>query len=298
MLGERRVTRCGWASNFSVVILVSVLAACGGGSSDTPPPPTSPLPQSSSITSTNYLDVAALSIVAARRIQFIADVVDAAFETALQTNGVAGTYPCSYSGTVGYTQSGSTYTFTVNNCDTLVGGTRVLLQSGSLRVDSPVVQTTSAGYFLTAAGVTFNNARVVEAGATSTFGGAASLSAIVTSATTATSTTTGTSLIVERAGRADTYTNINVTTNVSLSSNVVSAGSLTLSSPRAPGTLNLSASGTTLTATASDNSQSILSTTDYLNYVLQFVTGGTVQATTNGNVNTGELAQAISRALQ
>lgn len=280
------------------LLLSSVLTACGGGGSDPASPPATPLPQPSTITSATYIDVAGLAIVAARRVQFIADVVDAAFETALQTNGVAGTYPCRYGGTVGYTQSGSTYTFTVNNCDTLVGGARVLLQSGSLLVDSPVVQITSAGYFLTSAGITLDNAQVTESGSTSTFGGTANLSATVTSATTATSRTIAPSLTVERAGRADTYTSIDVTTSVSLASNVVSAGSLTLFSPRAPGTLTLSASGSTLTAAASDRSQSTLSTTDYVNYVLQFASGGAVQAMTNGNINSGELAQAIGRALQ
>lgn len=164
-----------------------------------------------------------MAIVAATRIQFVADVVDAAFETAVQTNGVAGTYPCIYSGTVGYTRSGSTYSFTVNNCDTSVGGRRVLLQSGSLRVDNPVVQTTSAGYFLTSAAVTFINARAVEAGATSTFGGSASLSSTVTSPTTAVGTTTGATLTVERAGRTDIYSNINVTGNFTLTGNRITS---------------------------------------------------------------------------
>lgn len=298
MFGDQLVARCNWSRSLTVALLSLVLAGCGGGGSDTPPPPAPPLLQSSTITSATYVDAAGLAIVAARRIQFVGDVVDAAFETAIQTSGVAGTYPCLYGGTVGYTQSGSTYTFTVNSCDTLVGGNRVLLQSGTLRVDNPAVQTTSAGYFLTSAVVTFNNARAVESGATSTFAGTANLSSTVTSATTATSTTTGASLSVERAGRTDTYTNINVTANVSLTTNVITAGSLALTSPRVPGALTLSASGTTLTAVASDNSQSVLSTTDYLNYVLQFVTGGTVQATTTGNITSGELAQAINRALQ
>jgi len=258
-----------------------------------------PPPQGSVISSANYLDVAGVAIVAAARIQFVADVVDAAFETAIQTSGIAGTYPCVYSGTVGYTRSGSTYIFTVNNCDTAVGGRRVLLQSGSLRVDNPVVQTTTAGYFLTSAAVTFNNARAVEAGAISTFGGSASLSSTVTSSTSAVATTTGANLTVERAGRTDNYSNINVTGNATLTNgNLITSGSLTVSSPRAPGVLTLSAASPTLTASAADNSQSILSTIDYVNYTLQFATGGTVQTTSTGNVNSGPLAQSIDRALQ
>jgi hypothetical protein len=276
--------------------LAIAVAGCGGGGGDDPVPPP---PQGTIITSANYVDVAGVAIVAVNRLQFVVDVVDAAFETAVNTNGIPGTYPCFNSGTVAYTRSGSSYTFTVNNCDTQVGGARVLLQSGSLRVDNPVVQTTTAGYFLTSAAVTFNNARAVEAGSTSIFAGAANLSSTVTSATTANGTTTGASLTVERAGRVDSYTNINMTAAITLISNRITSGSLTLSSPRAPGALTLSAaSSTSLTATATDNSQSLLTSSDYVNYTLQFATGGTIQTTSPGNVNSGLLAQAIDRALQ
>jgi hypothetical protein len=277
-------------------VLAIAVAGCGGGGGDDPAPPP---PQASIITNANYIDVAGVAIVAANRLQFVVDVVDAAFETAVNTNGIPGTYPCFNSGTVVYTRSGSSYTFTVNNCDTQVGGARVLLQSGSLRVDNPVVQTTTAGYFLTSAAVTFNNARAVEAGSTSIFAGAANLSSTVTSATTANGTTTGASLTVERAGRVDSYTNINMTAAITLISNRITGGSLTLSSPRAPGVLTLSApSSTSLTATAADNSQSLLTSGDYVNYTLQFATGGAIQATSSGNVNSGPLAEAIARALQ
>lgn len=156
-----------------------------------------------------------------------------------------------------------------------------------------------ASPILTSAAVTFNNARAVEAGAISTFGGSASLSSTVTSSTSAVATTTGANLTVERAGRTDNYSNINVTGNATLTNgNLIASGSLTVSSPRAPGVLTLSATSPTLTASAADNSQSILSTGDYVNYTLQFATGGTVQATSTGSVNSGPLAQSIDRALQ
>jgi hypothetical protein len=229
----------------------------------------------------------------------VADVVDAAFETAVQSRDVPGTYPCIYNGTVGYIKSGATYTFTVNNCDTAVGGRRVMLQSGSLRVENPVVQTTSAGYFLTSAAATFINARVMEAGVSSTFGGSASLSSTVTSPTSAVATTTGASVSVERAGRTDNYSNVNVTASVTLTAgNLITSGTLTVSSPRAPGVLTLSAATPSLTVTATDNSQSVISTTDYVNYTLQYLNGGTVLATSTGSANSGPLAEAINRALQ
>lgn len=283
---------------FVPVALALAAAGCGGGggdgNDDAPPPNTG-----SSVTAANYVDVAGVAIVAANRLQFVVDVVDAAFETAVRTSNVPGTYPCIYSGTVAYTRSGSSYTFTVNNCETLVGSARVLLQSGSLRVDNPVVQTTAAGYFLTSAAVTFTDARAVESGASSIFAGAANLSSTVTSSSTATGTTTGASLTVERAGRVDRYSNINVTASVTLNGNRITGGSFSLSSPRAPGSLTLSASSSTvLTASAADNSHSILSSSDYINYSLQYSSGGAVQATTTGNVNSGPLAQAIARALQ
>jgi hypothetical protein len=285
------------------LLLSSVLSGCGGGDSPVTTEEITPPSGSAVISNTNYVDVSGVAIVAGLRIQFVTDVVDSAFETALQTSGIPGTYPCVFSGTVGYTVMGSTYTFTVNNCDTVVGGRRVLLQSGSLEVSNPTVQTTSVGtsvgYFLTSAAVTFNNARTVEAGATSIFGGSANLSSTVTSPTTAIGITTGANLTVSRAGRTDSYSNINVTANLTLDNgNQITNGSLTVSSPRAPGVLSLSAAQPTLTASATDSSQAILTTSDYVNYTLQSAVGGAVQSASTGNVNSGALAQAINRALQ
>ena len=291
-LGSRKI--------YLALVAISSLVACGGGGDAADPVAPVPVPPGSTIiTPDNYVDVAGLAIVAGLRVQFVGDVVDAAFETAIQTNGIPGTYPCFIGGTVGYSVAGSTYTFTVNNCDTIVGGRRVLLTSGSLQVTNPVVQTTSAGYFLTSAGVTFNNARAVESGAISTFGGSANLSSTVTGPRTAVGTTTGANLTVSRAGRTDTYSNINVTADVTLDNgNRITNGSLTLSSPRAPGVLSLSTAAPTLTVAATDNSQAILTSSDYVNYTLQSVVGGAVQASTVGNVDSGPLAQAITRALQ
>lgn len=288
----------------AVLALAAMTAACGGGGEsgttvEIPPPPGFTV-----ITGGNYIDVAGLAIVATNRVQFVADVIDAAFETVIQSSDVPGTYPCVYAGTVAFSKAGSSYTFTVTNCDTIVAGARVLLQSGSMRVDNPVIQTTSVGtstvgYFLTSAAVTFNNAAFIESGATSIFAGAANLSSTVTSPTTAVARTTGASLTVQRAGRTDSYRNIDVTGNVTLfSGNSITAGSLTLSSPRAPGVLSFNANAPRATVSAIDNSQSILSTNNSVDFTLEFALAGAVQNSTTGSTSAGPLALAISRALQ
>lgn len=83
----------------AVLALAAMTAACGGGGEsgttvEIPPPPGFTV-----ITGGNYIDVAGLAIVATNRIQFVADVIDAAFETVIQSSDVPGTYPCVCAGT-------------------------------------------------------------------------------------------------------------------------------------------------------------------------------------------------------
>lgn len=285
-----------------VMPVAALLASCGGGGGGddsgggSPPPPSGGSPI---ITGSNYLDAAAVAYVAATRLEFANDLIDAAFETVLYSFDTPGTYPCAYGGTVSYTRSGPVYTFTVANCDTDIGGERGMLPSGTMRVTNPVVQTTSAGYFLTSAAVALDNAAVLESGAVSVGSGSATLSSVVTSATTATGTTSGAVLSVVRAGRTDSYTEISVTSHVSAyDGNTLTGGSFRLTSPRAPSALTVTATSTSLTSKAADNSQATLSTSDGVTYTVQHIVGGVVQATTTGTTQSGVFAQAIARALQ
>ena len=283
-----------------IFFLAFLIAGCGGGSDDSgdgssPPPPGG----STIITSSNYLDAAAVAYVAAARLEFANDLIDAAFETVLNTFDIPGTYPCLYGGTVSYTRSGSVYTFTVANCDTDVGGQRITMPSGKMTVKDPVVQTTSAGYFLTSATTALTDAAFVESGAVSVGNGSANLSSTVTSSTTASATASGGTLSILRAGRTDSYTQINVTSSVTLfNGNTLTGGSFKISTPRAPGALTVSATSTSLTATAGDNSQVVLTTADRVNYKIEYVVGIVVEATITGNAESGEFAEAIARALE
>ncbi len=229
---------------------------------------------------------------------FIVDVIDAAFETVIGTGDRPGTYPCVYGGTVAFSRAGTSYTFNVSNCDTVVGGRRTMLVSGAMRVDNPVVQTTAAGWFLTSAAIRFDNAVAIEAGTPSTFAGSGPLSSTVVSPTSAVGTTRSSSLSVERAGRTDAYTDVDVVSDVTLSGNSVQSGSMTLTSPRAPGVLSIVANVPTTTSSATDRSQSVFVTADGVNYTLRFALDGVDQETTNGNSLAGPLALAIARALQ
>lgn len=289
---------------FCPALTVAVLAACGGGGSSADPSVTPPVTQGATIITTdNYVDVAGLTIVAVNRLRFLQDAIDAAFELILNTSDIPGTYPCPFGGTLTYAKTGLDYTFSASSCDANIAGERVLLQSGSMSVGSPVVQTTSlgtaVGYFLTSATITFNAVAVVEKGVVSTVSGSTNWSAVVTSPSTAAGRTTGASLTILRAGRADVYTDINVTGIASLfDGNSITGGSMTVSSPRAPGVLSVTANGTTVTSTAADNSQSVLSSDNEIDFSLQFAIAGATQASSSGNTLTGPLAQGVSKALQ
>lgn len=290
------------ACSISVALLIATFGGCGGGepsgeAGGSIPAPGVP-PSATVITKDNYIDVAGLAIVAGNRIMFIVDVIDAAFEAVIGTGDRPGTYPCVYGGTVAFSTAGTSYTFNVSNCDTAVGGRRTMLVSGAMRVDNPVVQTTAAGWFLTSAAISFDNAVAIEAGTPSTFAGSGTLSSTVVSPTRAVGTTRSSSLSVERAGRTDAYTDVDVVSDVTLSGNSVRSGSMTLASPRAPGLLSIVANVPTTTSSATDRSQSVFVTADGVNYTLRFALDGVDQETTNGNSLAGPLALAIARALQ
>lgn len=284
---------------FSVVTL---LAACGGGSggSDVAPPSQSGGSGGSTvISSSNYLDAAAVAYVAASRLEFANDLIDAAFEIVILTSNVPGTYTCTYGGTVSYSLTGSIYTFTVSNCDTDVGGERILMPSGTMTVADPTVQTTRAGYFLTSAAVTLSNANFFESGAVSTVTASANLSSTVSSDTTAVGTTSGASMSVSRAGRTDSYTEADVTSNVDLyAGNTLTGGGFKLSSPRSPGDLTVAATTSSLRVTATDGSQAVLTRTSTSDYTIELIVDGVVQASVTGSDQSGPFGEAIVRALQ
>lgn len=283
---------------------------CGGGDSaisgDTGAsgPLTPSTPVATIVTNDNYIETAGLAIVAVNRAQFALDVIDAAFEVAINSRDVPGTYPCIYSGTINYTRAASDYLFSVVNCDTIVAGKRVLLQSGSIRFENARVQTTFVppsitAFFLTSATVTFNNATFIESGVPSSFAGTLNQSSTVTSPTTASGRATAVRFTVQRAGRTDSYSNIDVAANVTLfSGNQLTAGSLNFSSPRAPGDLLFKVSAPAVTASGADRSQLKLTTSNNVDYVLEFSGAGLVSETAIGNTNSGPLALAISKALQ
>lgn len=176
-----------------------------------------------------------------------------------------------------------------------------MIYSGSMQVIDPVVETTTSGYFLRSASITFSDSTVSEAGGTTSFSGSINLSSTVTSPTTAEVHGTG-SLDVVRAGRTDSYRNIDVALLSTLNfGNIVRNGSLSLSSPRAPGALSLSAvagSPDILTASAADGSRSILATNDGISFSVTFETASGTQESTNSTVHSAPLATAITRALQ
>ncbi len=109
---------------YALISVVTLLAACGGGgggSDHSTLPPTGGSGGSTTISTSNYLDAAAVAYVAASRLEFANDLIDAAFETVILTSNTPGSYTCTYGGTVSYSRAGSIYTFTVSNCDTDVG---------------------------------------------------------------------------------------------------------------------------------------------------------------------------------
>jgi hypothetical protein len=250
------------------------------------------------------IETAGLAIVALNRAQFTLDVIDAAFEVAINSRDIPGTYSCIYSGTITYTKTASNYIFSVVNCDTIVAGERILLQSGSIRFENPIVQTTfvapsTIGFFLTSAVVTFNNATFIESGVPSSFAGTINQSATVTSPTTAIARGTSARIAVQRAGRTDSYSNIDITTIATLfSGNTVTGGSFNFSSPRAPGDLSFNVSALTITVSSADGSKLKLTKSNNFDYTLERSLSGSISETTTGTVASGPLAFAIAKALQ
>ncbi len=292
------------ARHAGLVSCIGLVAACGGGGGgNTDGGDSGGSGQGTTvINANNYIDVAGLAYVAAVRIEFVADLIDATFQTVIDTNDVPGTYSCAYGGTLSYSKSGNSYIFSASNCDTSVAGSRVLIGSGSMKVDNPVVVTTSPGiFFLTSAAISFSNASVQEAGATSVFSGNVNMAATILNPATSSVRGVG-NLDVHRHGRTDSYSNLDVSLLATPYRNEITGGSLTMTSPRAPGPLAMAAttssSTVSLTATANDNSRATLSTTNGMAFTIDVVTGGIMQGSTVSNSGSPPLSSAIERALQ
>jgi archaellum component FlaG (FlaF/FlaG flagellin family) len=215
----------------TVAMLVGLLSACGGGGDDAPPaqPPTQPpTPAIAQINGTNYLDAYAVTYIGVLRIEFLAYIIDSAFEVVIDVDDIPGTYQCVAGGSLTLVKNGASRTITANNCsdgsNVFISGSvsspnatasqfgnLVLLDAGDFVLSNAVYRRVGDSVTETANG----NIRV-QRRADLSFAGSGQFSVL-------------------RNGRADQYANVSVTTVPATSANgpiELTSGSMSLSSPR------------------------------------------------------------------
>jgi hypothetical protein len=238
----------------ALAMLVGLLSACGDGGDAAPatqPPAQPPAPVAAQINGSNYLDAFALTFVGAHRMEFVAYLIDSAFQVVIDSDGVAGTYRCDVGGLITLQTNGSSRTLTPNNCD----DGSYLLVSGSISSANATASQFGGLIVLDAGDFVLSNALYGDVIDTEAADGTVRLQRGPALGFTAVG-----QLSVLRNGRIDQYVNVSVTTAPIISDTLgrLTGGSMSISSPRfaaQPLAISVSGAANSISATAPDGSR-------------------------------------------
>jgi hypothetical protein len=204
-------------SRLSFVCALCVAAAgCGGGGGDDAAPPASP-PR---LDPSNYLDALYIGLMGGDRLQDAELLADAGYKIVRDNADAPGTYPCVGAGTLTYSVSGNTRTYSASDC---VLTSDITVVSGSWRIaDLRTTDLAPGTTFLSGGTVTYADVLLrlavglgicsaVSHPPNETFNGTLTVARSAPPNTTPVGTWTG-SLNVARNGRTDEYTNLSVET--------------------------------------------------------------------------------------
>jgi hypothetical protein len=197
-----------------LLLLSLLLSACGGGGGGGTPPQTAPTPPVVSngkiINQLNYLQATWVGAIGTARVELTTDLIPVLFDLAVAHQDLAGTYPCSISGTMSLGYVSGIRTFTPSNCKQAIGTSTATLISGSVSIPIVPNLVLNQRTYLGSTTIALNQLSMDWGVGAEEFTG----SIVLTREPSSAGGIYKGNLSVLRNGRADQYTNVSVGTFV------------------------------------------------------------------------------------